>query len=99
MALETVTPLTGKAEGVDMISSAWRHAAAHEPWDSGAVIVVARNSEGKDWASPTSTRTLAVPATIRWTLSHWKVTPCPRNSMSTETKSVSTPAGFCFWTS
>ena len=56
MALETVTPLTGKAEGVDMISSAWRHAAAHEPWDSGAVIVVARNSEGKDLDFLPSTR-------------------------------------------
>ena len=65
MALETVTPLTGKAEGVDMISSAWRHAAAHEPWDSGAVIVVARNSEDKGLAFLPSTRLLASPSTLR----------------------------------
>lgn len=56
MALETVTPLTGKAEGVDMISSAWRHAAAHEPRDSGAVDTVACISEDKDWDSLPSTR-------------------------------------------
>ena len=41
MALETVTLLPGKAEEVDMISSAWKHAAAHEPRDSGAITSVA----------------------------------------------------------
>lgn len=48
MALETVTLLTGKAEEVDIVSSAWKHAAAHEPWDSGAVVTVACDSEDKD---------------------------------------------------
>lgn len=32
MALETVTPQTDNAVGIDMVYSAWRHAAAHEPW-------------------------------------------------------------------
>jgi hypothetical protein len=48
MALETVTLLPGKAEEVDIVSSAWKHAAAHEPLDSSAVDTVARISEDKD---------------------------------------------------
>lgn len=89
MALETVTPLTGKAEGVDMISSAWRHAAAHEPWDSGAVIVVARNSEGKDWDFRLSTRRLARLTTRRCPPSPWN--PIRFRQAST--------AGYCSLTS
>lgn len=48
MALETVVPLTDNAEGFDIVYSAWKHAAAHEPWASGAVNTVACISEYKD---------------------------------------------------
>lgn len=30
MALETVAPLTGNAEGFDIVCSAWKHAAVTE---------------------------------------------------------------------
>lgn len=48
MVLETVIHLTGKAEVIDMISSAWQHAAVPSLTLLGTVNTVARINEDKD---------------------------------------------------